>query len=154
MRVLLLISIFSLEFHSGLGQSQYRFHHFDSRDGLGFDDAVFICQDSLGFIWISNERGLSRYEGYNFKVYKHDSISSPGREWIDRIEVDREGNLWIVRSARGLILLSIRLYCATMNLKPNVEIVYYKFKNRKRMNHYHNRIIVLSQPMHLYCRCI
>ena len=75
----ILIAALNIVFHSAFVQSQYRFRHFDSRDGIGFDDAAHIRQDSLGFIWSCSPRRLSRYDGYSFKIYK-------------------SGNLWIVRS--------------------------------------------------------
>jgi len=87
-------------------QSAYRFRHFDNRDGLASEAAYMIRQDSLGFIWTFNTDGLSsgaltRFDGFNFKVYNFDpsdSLSSPGG-WIDRIEIDRNGNLWVFRFA-------------------------------------------------------
>ena len=68
---LLILCVFSIEV--GYAQSEYRFQHYDISDGLASDDVISLAQDSLGFIWIQSSGGLSRFDGYNFKVYKNDS---------------------------------------------------------------------------------
>ena len=51
---------------------QYRFQHFDTKDGLPAESIQSMAQDSLGFIWFSYYGSLSRFDGYSFKTYKHD----------------------------------------------------------------------------------
>lgn len=38
-------------------------------DGLPSNECHKVLQDSLGYIWIATDRGLVRYDGYDFKVY-------------------------------------------------------------------------------------
>ena len=38
-------------------------------DGLPSNECHQILQDSLGYIWIASDRGLVRYDGYDFKTY-------------------------------------------------------------------------------------
>lgn len=54
----------------GFTQTQYRFKHYDTKYGLASDLATSIACDSLGFVWVGYHRGLSRFDGYNFKVFK------------------------------------------------------------------------------------
>ncbi|MGB5849098.1 MAG: two-component regulator propeller domain-containing protein [Ignavibacteriaceae bacterium] len=67
------------------------------KDGLSSAVVNSICQDSYGFLWIGTENGLNRFDGYNFKVYKHDpsdSTSIPGDN-INSVIEDHEGNIWV-----------------------------------------------------------
>jgi len=56
-----------------------------------------IVQDDQGFMWFGSQYGLNRYDGYTFKVFKHE----PGRKnslsgvYISSLLKDRSGSLWI-----------------------------------------------------------
>lgn len=54
-------------------------------------------QDSHGFLWISTDDGLHRFDGYNFKAYKNNIKDSSSiisnRIW--RVSEDKHGDLWI-----------------------------------------------------------
>ncbi len=59
--------------------------------------ATALIQGRDGFIWIGTQGGLARWDGYRFKAYKADP-SVPGSlpdNWIQTLEVDRAGRLWI-----------------------------------------------------------
>ena len=46
---------------------------------------VTACiQDNDGFVWIGTRDGLNRFDGYSFKVFRHDpEVSSTlGSNWI------------------------------------------------------------------------
>ncbi len=83
--------------------SDYRFQHYDMSDGLASESAKEIVQDSLGFLWILHDNGLSRYDGYTFKVYRHDpnDEQGPGFPLDGFLELDKSGNLWLL-SHQGL----------------------------------------------------
>src|ERR1019366_6311943 len=50
-----------------------RFAHLSMEDGLSHSDVRTIVQDHQGFMWFGTWLGgLNRYDGYAFKVYKHD----------------------------------------------------------------------------------
>jgi ligand-binding sensor domain-containing protein len=82
---------------SGVSQSQYHFQRYSVKDGLANDFNWNIEQDSLGFIWVFYYGGMSRFDGYNFKTYRHDpddSLRSKldfAPEWPMK---DHYGNLW------------------------------------------------------------
>ena len=50
---------------------QYQFSHLDITDGLSHNQVTAIFKDSRGFMWFGTMTGLNRYDGFNFKVYKH-----------------------------------------------------------------------------------
>jgi ligand-binding sensor domain-containing protein len=95
---LLLISLYSfISFTASLAQSDLNFEKYSVKDGLSSAVVNSICQDSYGFLWIGTENGLNRFDGYNFKVYKHDpsdSTSIPGDN-INSVIEDHEGNIWV-----------------------------------------------------------
>ncbi len=97
-RYLLIVSFFVFA-QPAFPQLQYRFQHFDSRDGLASDLSNGLTQDSLGFLWAQHTWGISRYDGYNFKVYRYtpdDSIRSLGEQHFGGCLVDHSGNLWVM----------------------------------------------------------
>ena len=73
-----------------------RFSHLSVADGLSNADVRAIVQDRQGFMWFGTWiGGLNRYDGYTFKVYKHDDQDnrSLGCDSIWALYVDRTGVL-------------------------------------------------------------
>ena len=74
-----------------------RFTRLSTEDGLSQTKVSQIVQDDQGFMWFGSQYGLSRYDGYKFKVFKHE----PGRTnslsgvLIYSLFKDRSGSLWI-----------------------------------------------------------
>jgi ligand-binding sensor domain-containing protein len=52
--------------------SDIRFRRFSAEDGLSQTMVTQIVQDDQGFIWFASLYGLNRYDGYTFKVFKHE----------------------------------------------------------------------------------
>ncbi|MFC2103105.1 two-component regulator propeller domain-containing protein [Bacteroidota bacterium] len=122
MNKILIISLFlSISFTTSFTQSDLTFEKYSVKDGLSSSVVNSICQDHYGFLWIGTENGLNRFDGYNFKVYKHnpaDSTSIPGDNITCVIE-DHEGNIWVAgfdavakfdRSTNKFISYSIEKY--------------------------------------------
>ena len=85
----------------------FPFHNIEylsTKQGLLGDDVNWITQDRNGFMWITTQHGLSRYDGYSFKTYSYDpkqsASLSPG--WYWGIEEDEEGLLWLPGETNGL----------------------------------------------------
>jgi len=55
-------------------------------------------QDSLGFVWLAHENGVSKYDGYNFefvpssKIFKDKNSTDP----VKRITKDNHGTIWVL----------------------------------------------------------
>ncbi|MEN7550701.1 two-component regulator propeller domain-containing protein [Rapidithrix thailandica] len=82
----------------------FKFSHLSSKDGLPQNSILAIHQDRWGFLWFGTDDGLCRYDGYSFRVFRHNpedpfSISS---NVIRAIEEDAKGRLWIGTSGGGL----------------------------------------------------
>jgi signal transduction histidine kinase/ligand-binding sensor domain-containing protein/DNA-binding response OmpR family regulator len=80
------------------GQSnQYRFSRLDVSNGLSHNQVNCIFKDSEGFMWFGTASGLDRYDGYTFKVFKHDdnNKNSITDDFIVNIFEGPDKKLWI-----------------------------------------------------------
>ena len=84
--------------------SNYQFDHLTYFNGLSFNETRWILKDKQGFIWISTQDGLNKFDGINFKIYHHDehNPNSPASNEIGIITSDSKGNIWMA-SANGVI---------------------------------------------------
>ena len=95
-----------LFFHGSFAQkTAYNYHRdylskFDSYtadDGLMGRKVLDLHEDRFGFIWIATDKGLNRFDGYDFYLYsprKGDSTSI-SHAHITSITEDVYGNLWV-----------------------------------------------------------
>ena len=85
------------------GQSVGRVTRYSIQNGLSFGVVNSIAQDDKGFLWFATGDGLNRFDGYSFKVFKHnpeDKFSLLGN-YVKSIFRDRDGTIW-VSSRSGL----------------------------------------------------
>jgi ligand-binding sensor domain-containing protein len=52
-------------------RDKLRFERYTIEHGLSSDRIQDITQDNLGYIWVATQSGVSRYDGYDFKVYRN-----------------------------------------------------------------------------------
>lgn len=78
-------------------REKIRFEQITSEQGLSQNTVFTICQDKKGFLWLGTEEGLNRFDGYDFKIYKHktDDPHSLIDNKVSIIHEDRAGELWI-----------------------------------------------------------
>ncbi|WP_020526917.1 two-component regulator propeller domain-containing protein [Flexithrix dorotheae] len=83
------------------------FEQLNSQNGLSNNIVTCIFQDSEGFIWVGTENGLNKFDGYNFKVYRHDPTNpnSISDNKIRCIYEDKSGSLWIGTYGGGINIL-------------------------------------------------
>lgn len=81
------------------------FNKFSIGSGLSHKHVSCIAQDREGFIWIGTEEGLNRYDGCNFRIFKHDirNTASLSASTVNAICVTRSGDMW-VGTDRGVCL--------------------------------------------------
>ncbi len=77
---------------------------FSIGDGLSSNSITVLFQDNRGFLWIGTEDGLNRYDGYSFKIYRHnpEDPHSISGNFIQTIVQDDSHNLWIGTKGAGL----------------------------------------------------
>ena len=87
----------------------FRFEKLTKEDGLSQSTGNETLQDSRGFIWFATQDGLNRYDGYHFKVYRHNRNKKNGLAGsnINDLLEDTHGNLWIANNSTGLNKLNL-----------------------------------------------
>lgn len=78
--------------------TKLNFTHLSVADGLSHADVRAIVQDKQGFMWFGTWLGgLNRYDGYTFKIYRHDDQDegSLACDTVWALYVDRAGDLWV-----------------------------------------------------------
>jgi len=67
-------------------------------DGLSQSSINCIAQDAQGFMWFGTQDGLNRYDGYEFKVYRHDPENpySLSNSYVMGCECDQRDVMWVV----------------------------------------------------------
>ena len=85
-------------------KSDYKVTEYNSMQGLSQSVVLCVLQDSKGFIWAGTQDGLNKFDGYNFKVYKHNQLDSNSiaNNSIWNIFEDSHKNLWIGTYGGGL----------------------------------------------------
>jgi len=102
MRIFIKLFFFLLSFYSSLfvgsaNANSLTFSDLPGGNGASLNVVSVIYRDHLGFIWIGSSDGLNRYDGYNYKVYRHnmDDVQSISENIVTGINEDEQGNLWV-----------------------------------------------------------
>jgi signal transduction histidine kinase/ligand-binding sensor domain-containing protein/DNA-binding response OmpR family regulator len=56
--------------------NNYQFSQLNVSNGLSHNQVKCIYKDAKGFMWFGTMSGLNRYDGYNFRVFRHNSYDS------------------------------------------------------------------------------
>ncbi len=96
-RNILFIPLILLALSSSGQTGQLRFNQIDIYDGLSHNQVNCIFKDQKGFMWFGTFSGLDRYDGYSFKVFRHDirDTTSLIDSYISEIYELPENKLWI-----------------------------------------------------------
>ena len=88
---------------TSFAQADFQYTVYSQSQGLASGTITQIEKDSTGFIWLLSEMGLTRFDGYNFKTFKHNpddtnSISSPE---VLEMKVNKSGKI-LFRTGKGI----------------------------------------------------
>ncbi|MCP4220310.1 MAG: response regulator [bacterium] len=81
-----------------------RFISITTEDGLSHNNVYSITQDREGYIWLGTQDGLCKYDGSNFKIFRHDP-RDPGSLSNSNFGIVIEaadGNFWFATWGGGL----------------------------------------------------
>ncbi|MCW3092497.1 MAG: signal transduction histidine kinase [Ferruginibacter sp.] len=101
--MLILLDFFLISF--AVKGQLYNFKKYQIENGLSSNLTTSVIQDSKGFVWIGTREGLNRFDGYNFKIFRHNlrDSNSLASSIINCVYEDRKLRLW-VGSEKGLLI--------------------------------------------------
>jgi ligand-binding sensor domain-containing protein/signal transduction histidine kinase/DNA-binding response OmpR family regulator len=80
------------------GKEHFYFQHFNVEDGLPQNTVSCILQDNQGFVWFGTKDGLSRYDGYSFRNFRHnkEDAGSIGNNFIRSLFQEENSDIiWV-----------------------------------------------------------
>lgn len=98
MRLFLLVLIFSFFFFNfNTSGRPYYFRHYTNDNGLPNNTVTACIQDHRGFVWFGTKEGLTRYDGFHFRVFVHNPTipNSLPDNYITSLCEDKDGLIWI-----------------------------------------------------------
>ncbi len=90
--------------HSFALKDEFEFRRISVTEGLSHNIIHGIFQDQRGFLWISTDGGVNRYDGHGFTIFQHDPLNphSVSSNNTSLIMEDAKGYLWIGTWGGGL----------------------------------------------------
>lgn len=84
------------------------FEHITKSEGIPSDWNYSIVQNQQGFLWVGGLIGLSRYDGYDFRIFRHDPLDSTSisANYISALAAGRDSSLWVGTMGGGLDLFN------------------------------------------------
>ncbi len=78
-------------------QSELTFQQYAVKSGLAHSNTTVVMQDRKGFIWVGTERGLSRYDGTQFKNYRNDPTDNNSLydHFVVSLAEGKAGEIWV-----------------------------------------------------------
>lgn len=92
----------------------------DEKNGMSNNWITNMALDSAGYLWIGTQDGLNRYDGYSFKVFKHDEKNPASllHNNGQKINVNKNGDVWISYYEGGFSLYNKDSQCFTHYTSP------------------------------------
>ncbi|MGI4749270.1 MAG: hybrid sensor histidine kinase/response regulator transcription factor [Janthinobacterium lividum] len=77
--------------------NEYQFSQLDITNGLSNNRVNCIYKDAQGFMWFGTTSGLSRYDGYEFKNFKHNAADPQSlySSYVEKMEEGPENKIWV-----------------------------------------------------------
>ena len=81
-----------------------RFEHLGLNDGLQQGSIHDIIQDSQGYLWVTTQDGLHRYDGYGFKAFTTTPFdtTSLSSSYVMHVDEGSNGDIWVTTLRHGL----------------------------------------------------
>ena len=83
--------------NNNLFSQQIKFKHLTVENGISNNIVNTLIQDKSGFMWFGTNDGLNRYDGYDFKIFRHnpEDSNSISDNSIHSLFEDKKGGIWI-----------------------------------------------------------
>ena len=84
-----------------------RFRLLGAGDGLPSTTIPALARDRAGHLWIATWDGLARYDGVNFKVWRHDPAdpASLSGNVVQALHIDARDRIWVATENGGLSVM-------------------------------------------------
>ncbi|NNF34752.1 MAG: histidine kinase [Saprospiraceae bacterium] len=82
----------------------YIFDQINVEDGLPHHIPILINQDQEGYLWMTSDAGLIKYDGFEFELFQweKDNINSLSENNLHSLFIDSRDNIWIGSLQKGL----------------------------------------------------
>jgi ligand-binding sensor domain-containing protein len=125
--VVIIICLLGTFFHLKAQQTLYQ--HFTVEEGLPSLTINQVNQDQLGYIWLATNKGLSKYDGYQFVNYTvKDGLPSNN---IREIYIDQSNRIWLISDGNAIAFVKNN---EITTLTPSSEIFEIKPKGIHESN--------------------
>jgi signal transduction histidine kinase/ligand-binding sensor domain-containing protein len=101
-RFYLLICLCLLITLEGYTQTQPVFQKIDQSQGLSSSRITGIVKEKNGYVWISTQYGLNRYDGFSVKTFNKQNSNIPTND-IGGLFLDSQNRLWLNTYGKGLV---------------------------------------------------
>lgn len=98
----------------------YVYDNWNIEDGLPQLSVLSMTQDSTGYLWVTTQNGIARFDGVRFRVYNLENTPELRANIIDRVHLGSDGSLWFA-SSRGLTRLQDN-HWSTLDLLPGRDV--------------------------------
>ncbi|ABI40697.1 diguanylate cyclase/phosphodiesterase with PAS/PAC sensor(s) [Shewanella sp. MR-4] len=90
--------------------TQLKFEHIRSEEGLNQNTITSLFMDSAGMLWIGTQDGLHSYNGYNFNLFIHspNDPKSVSESYVSDIIQDAHGYIWVGTFSQGINRLDLK----------------------------------------------
>jgi signal transduction histidine kinase/ligand-binding sensor domain-containing protein len=105
------------------------FRKINTSAGLANDRVTSIVQDDKGYIWISTENGLQKFDGNSFASYHHDpdDPQSLNSDNAGQLTKDGDDNIWLLSPFLGFNLFN-------PSTGKNIRVIDFKDTTIKNLN--------------------
>ncbi len=110
------------------GQRASLFQAMTTKDGLPSNYVFDLSEDENGYLWIGTDKGLARYDGFQWRVYTTEQ-GLPGN-YINMVKCTGKDGIWLGISTKGIYHYKISSGKLTFVVKENLQ--HYFFLNNKR----------------------
>lgn len=102
-KIFLSLFLITTFFYKICGQTQPIFQKIDEAQGLSSSRITGIIKESNGFIWISTQNGLNRFDGFSVKIYNKQNSNIESND-ISSLYLDSKNRIWLTTYGSGLNL--------------------------------------------------
>jgi len=118
---LLFLLLFSIQFQYA---QNLKFKHYGLSEGLPQETITSLVKDSLGYLWIGSENGISRFDGSQFTSLLNSNLKAniEGAQ-ITSLLSGNSNLLWIGTAQNGLFVYNISKQKLTQIGNSNIKVM-------------------------------